>query len=172
VQSVIEALDPKAIISTELGNQSSGDTPTFLPYAENWKRTFDLLTTKRPHTIRILIGTTPLNDTQSIPICLSRYISSSTNAGMAACSPNYYPGVTSSTNLWSYWQRDKLSATISGAKLIQTYKWFCGFQSTVMDYCPAVIGGNLVYVDQDHTSIDYMDTLQTVLRIALVDAGL
>jgi len=172
VVSVVEGLHPKAIISAVLGEGSSGKTASFSPFAENWKKTFDLLTSKSPQTIRILMGTTPNNEAGSIPVCLSRYLSSSTNAGMTICSPHYYPGASFSTNPWSYWQRDELSASISDAKLIQTYKWFCGFQSTVKDYCPAVIGNKLVYVDTDHISIAYMDTLDTVVRNALVAAGL
>jgi hypothetical protein len=172
VVGAIEKLHPKAIISAELGEGFSGKAASFLPYADNWKTTFDLLTAKSPGTIRILMGTTPVNVAGPVPVCLSRYVSSSTNAGMAACSPIYYPGTNFSTNPWSYWQRDLVSARVSGAKLIQTYKWFCGFQSTVKDYCPAVIGNNLVYVDTDHISIAYMETLQNVVKTELVAAGL
>jgi hypothetical protein len=172
VVSVIEALHPKAIISAQLGEGSSGKVASFLPFAENWKKTFDRLTSNSPKTIRILMGTTPNNEAGSIPICLSRYLSSSTNAGMAICSPHYYPGANFSTNPWSYWQRDQLSASISNAKLIRTNRWFCGFQSTVEDYCPAVISNKLVYVDTDHISIAYMDTLDNVVRNSLVATGL
>jgi hypothetical protein len=172
VVGVVERLHPKAIISAALGEGFSGKTVSFLPFAKNWKKTFDLLTSHSPQTIRILMGATPNNVAGSIPICLSRYVSSSTNAGMAICSPHYYPGRNFSTNPWSYWQRDELSASISDAKLIQTYKWFCGFQSAVEDYCPAVIGNKLVYLDTDHISIAYMDTLDNVVRNALVATGL
>lgn len=172
VVNTIEGLHPMAIISAQLGEGFSGNPASFLPFAKNWKKTFNLLTSNSPHTIRILMGTTPVNEAGSIPICPSRYLSSSTNAGMAICSPHYYPGVNFATNPWSYWQRDELSVSISDAKLIQTYKWFCGFQSATKNYCPAVIGNKLVYVDTDHISIAYMDTLKNVVRNALVTTDL
>ena len=172
VVNVIEELHPVALISAELGEGFSGKESSFLPFAKNWKSTFNLLTANNPHAIRILMGTTPVNIGESVPVCLSRYVSSSTNEGMKQCSPNYYPGVNFATNTWSYWQRDQLSASVSDAHLIPTSKWFCGFTSKMENFCPAIIGKTLVYVDSDHISIDYMELLQGVVREGLASVGL
>lgn len=172
IVSAIDLLHPVAIISAELGEGFSGNFSNFLSFADNWKKTFDLLTSKDQHAIRILMGTTPVSEAESVPVCLSRYVTSSTNAGMKICSPHYTPGENFSTNTWTYWQRDALSARVAGAKLITTSQWFCGISTTAEDYCPAVIGSKLVYVDTDHISIAYMDTLENVVAIALVGAGL
>ena len=172
VVSAIKELHPVALISAELGEGFSGKASSFLSFAKNWKSTFNELTANNPRAIRILMGTTPVNIGGSVPVCLSRFVSSSTNEGMKQCSPNYFPGVNFATNTWSYWQRDQLSASVSHAHLIPTSKWFCGFTSTIEDYCPAVIDTTLVYVDSDHISIEYMDLLQGVVREGLVSVGL
>lgn len=170
--AAVKKVHPVALISTQLGEGYSGSKSSFTPFAENWKKTFDVLTAGNPHAIRILMGTTPANEAEPIPVCLSRYLSSSTNAGMTACSPHYYPGANFSTNTWSYWQRDQVSATVSGAHLISTDKWFCDVSTPIEDYCPAVIDKTLVYVDTDHISIDYMYLLQGVVSTSLISAGL
>jgi hypothetical protein len=172
VVEVVNALRPFAVISAQLGEGYSGKSKALSVFAADWKSTFARLTSANPNALRIMLGTTPVEPVFSIPVCLSRFSASVASTWMTSCSPHYYPGDYRITNLSSYLQRDQISATAADAKLIPTYKWFCTFQNSIKDYCPAVINHTLVYVDTDHISIAYMTSLVGVLKGALVNAGL
>jgi hypothetical protein len=157
--AAVKTLAPKVVISATIGMGFTGkqsDIPTF---ATAWKSTFDSVTSNNATIRRVLLGTTPNRGGKNIAACLA----TSADKKLLPCSPHFYANSWYATNYWSYIQRDITSASTAKATLIPVASLFCDMTSASPNYCPAVVNQKMVYIDQDHVSIAYMNYIAPAL---------
>ncbi len=152
VAGAVRRLSPEAVVIVSgAWNSSGGD---FGRWIGGMKSAFTAMTKGNPRAKRILIGTSPLLP-ESVPECLSVHLSS-----IETCDLHYR------TNPADYYGeqlvRDQDIASASRATLIPVVSWFC-YRLT----CPPVIGNSIVYVDRDHTTIQYSQYLTGAMYSAL-----
>lgn len=153
--AAVRALKPVAILAAN-GTESwgvAGDKG----WIEGMQTAFDEMTTDSPNTIRVQIQESPHLPAPA-PTCLAAYASS-----IQKCDLTYQPGVLGVGLFSGTLVRDQKAAAAAHATLLSTVQWFC-----VKDRCPAVIGGKLVYVDEDHVTTVYSRYLARVFEKALV----
>jgi hypothetical protein len=152
VPVAIRALHPVAVLA------ASGDVGTNYSntaWANGVKSLFVEATLGSPSTKRIVMGTSPFFD-ESAVTCLT------VHPDPQDCSLKYTPG---SGYYGAAHSRDKLVASTSGAKLVDTNKYFC-YSNT----CSPVIGNILVYSDIDHVTIAYSSFISKGITGAVLAA--
>jgi hypothetical protein len=167
---VVAKLKPVKLISASLGMGFSGKQADIAAFAASWKSSFDQLVGRRTGVIKVLMGTTPNRAGLSIAGCLA----TSQQKTILQCSPRFFSGAWYGTNYWSYLQRDVASAGLAGAKLVPVESLFCdvSLHPTRPNYCPAIVGQNLVQVDADHISTAYMQYITPALLEIWKSVGL
>ena len=165
--AAIKALAPKVVISATLGMGFSGNQSDIPAFATAWKNTFDAITSSKSTIRRVLLGTTPNLAGRNIAACLA----AAKDKLLLPCSARYFSGAWYGTNYWSYVQRDIAAATTAKATLIMTDALFCDTTSVSPNYCPSIVANKLVYVDQDHISIAYMNYIAPALTELFGNAG-
>jgi hypothetical protein len=152
VPAAIRALHPVAVLaaSGDVGTQYSNSV-----WANGVKSLFVAATLGSPTTKRIVMGTSPFFG-ESAVTCLT------VHPDPQDCSLTYAPG---SGYYGSALSRDKVVASTSDAKLVDTNKYFCH-----SDTCSPVIGNILVYSDIDHVTIAYSSFISKGITGAVLAA--
>ena len=168
--AAVVAVHPLALISAQLGMDGGGaNSAAWTTYGNGWKHTFDLLSNNNKSIKRFIMGTTPnMNGSTNMATCIGVH----PTQVVTTCSPSYFPTATYQWNYQQYINRDLTAAPIAGATLVTTYKWFCQYGQPGRNYCPSIVKNFLVYVDQDHISIAYMNYIAPVVTAALHAQGL
>jgi SGNH domain (fused to AT3 domains) len=150
VPVAIRKLHPVAVLvaSGDVGIRQYSDAV----WASGVKSLFDEATRGSPSAKRIVMGTSPFFG-ESAVTCLTVHPDPQT------CSLRYTQGSYYGAGL----SRDKLVASASDAKLIDTSKYFC-YSNT----CPPIIGNILVYSDIDHVTIAYSSFISRVITSAVL----
>jgi peptidoglycan/LPS O-acetylase OafA/YrhL len=153
----IAALHPDRIIMSGRAPQTFVDPATGRPASDQAALgIFDtgersMLATLRAITPHVYaIGATP-NLPRSVADCLG-----TTRATMATCAQGI-PAVTTQIN--TVWRRD---AQATGATFVDPVPWLCAD-----GLCPLVIGGVIVYWDDNHITPTFAETLRPVLASSL-----
>ncbi len=170
LSAAIIAVHPLALISAQLGMDGGGaNSAAWTTYGNGWKYTFDLLSNNNKSIKRYIMQTTPnMNGSTNMATCIGVH----PTQVVTTCSPSYFPSANYQWNYQQYINRDLAAAPIAGATLISTYKWFCQYGQPGRNYCPSIVKSYLVYVDQDHISIAYMNYIAPVVTSALHAQGL
>lgn len=149
VGPAIAALDPTAVIAVSGPWMYSSSSADLTEWESGFATAFAAMTKGDPKAKRIILGTSPLLPSD-VPDCLAQH-----PTAIQACSlsfkygTGYYGGILA---------RDVAVATVAKATLIPTTPLFC-YESR----CSPVVKDYLVYVDQDHTTIDYTTYLEGLL---------
>jgi hypothetical protein len=168
--AAVIAVHPLALISAQLGMDGGGaNAADWTAYGNAWKYTFDLLSGGSKSIKRIIMGTTPnMGGSTNMGQCVAVH----PTQVISTCSPSYFPTGNYEWNYQQYLNRDATAASVAGATLVPSFKWFCQYGQPGRNYCPTVIKNYLVYVDQDHVSIAYMDYIAPIVTQALHAQGL
>jgi hypothetical protein len=152
VPAAIRALHPVAVLaaSGDVGTQYSNSV-----WANGVKSLFVAATLGSPTAKRIVMGTSPFFG-ESAVTCLT------VHPDPQDCSLKYTPG---SGYYGEALSRDKVVASTSDAKLVDTNKYFCH-----SDTCSPVIGNILVYSDIDHVTIAYSSFISKGITGAVLAA--
>lgn len=152
VPAAIRALHPVAVLaaSGDVGTQYSNSV-----WANGVKSLFVAATLGSPTTKRIVMGTSPFFG-ESAVTCLT------VHPDPQDCSLKYTPG---SGYYGEALSRDKVVASTSDAKLVDTNKYFCHSNT-----CSPVIGNILVYSDIDHVTIAYSSFISKGITGAVLAA--
>ena len=119
---------------------------------------FKVLSVGNPKAKRIVIGTSPdFNYVGGVPPCLASYPNS-----VQKCDVTY---PTAKSFYAEIQARDKIVAASTKARLIPVAQWLCSSRR-----CSPIIKNFLVYVDDDHFSVDYSRWLAGVFGSALKKA--
>jgi hypothetical protein len=165
---------PIAVFSAKLAMALEGNKGNTDWFAGKWKTAFETITSNNASIKRFLLGSTPNSGSKaSLVACLTTQTKRTNyNKALKACSPKYKMGKTGANELWTYLDADKASASKANATLIDTTAWFCQNSKTAVNICPIVIGNRLVYVDNDHLSTGFAQSIGPALAEALKEAGL
>lgn len=153
VGPAIAALDPSAVIAVSGPWMYSSSAADLSEWESGFATAFAAMTKGHPRTKRIILGTSPLLPSNA-PECLAQHPTAIQTCGLSyKYGTGYYGGILA---------RDVAVAVMAKATLIPTTPLFC-YES----HCSPVVKDYLVYVDQDHTTIDYSTYLEGLLYSAL-----
>ena len=153
VPAAIAAANPLAMILV------SAPDGTYYPQA-TWtggmKRFFDQVGSQVPGMKRVLMGAIPYFPL-SPPDCLSAHPSPATCSMKFSDNNNFYTKILA---------LNRIVATASSATLIATDNWLCW-----KSVCPPVVGNYLAYIDHDHFTLPFSNSLMPVVTPAVLEAS-
>ena len=159
--AAIQVLRPKMVIAASgtLSWGAAGDPAWILGLGN----AFTAMSTPTNSPIRVLMGSSP-HLPQPAASCLAAHLHS-----VQRCTYRYSPTGTGKTDLATIMNRDVLAGAQDHLNVINVVNWMCA-----NDACPMVIGGNLVYADEDHTTIKFSTSMASALTAqisSLLQAG-
>lgn len=153
VGPAVAALNPSAVIAVSGPWMYSDSSADLNEWESGFAAAFAAMTKGHPRAKRIILGTSPLLPSDA-PECLAQHPTDIQTCGESyKYGSGYYGGIL---------ERDVAVAEAAKATLIPTTPLFC-----YEDHCSPIINDYLVYVDQDHTTIDYTTYLEGLLYAAL-----
>ena len=150
----ISALHPTVVMAVAAADATGelGDAR----YMSGMQRAFEAVGALSPNARRVLWGTSPrLN--APVPSCLIMR-----PRAIKTCGLTYSVNSTTPHSYGQILRRDVTTAQQTNATLVPVSSWFC-----TATFCPAVIGGNVVYVDFLHVSASYSRFLSTMVTTQL-----
>lgn len=150
----ISALHPTVVMAVAAADATGelGDAR----YVSGMKRAFDAVGQLSPNARRVLWGTSP-RFYSSVPSCLI-----ARPRAIKTCGLTYWANSTTPHSYGQILRRDVTTAQQANATLVPVSPWFC-----TANFCPAVIGEHVVYVDFLHVSATYSRFLATVVASQL-----
>ncbi len=152
----ISALHPTVVMAVAAA-EATGDSGD-AQYVSGMQRAFDAVGQLAPNARRVLWGTTP-RMTTPVPACLIMR-----PQAIKTCGLTYSSSSTTPRTYGQVLRRDVTTAQRANATLVPVSSWFC-----TATFCPAVIGGRMVYVDFLHVSATYSRFLSTMVTTQLRD---
>ena len=137
--AAVKKLNPYAIMGVSGAAFVTKTTAIQNQWIAGMTAAFNAMTAGQPAVRRFIIGTSPILPTD-VPKCLALH-----SSAIQVCSSN-----TVASGYTQKLARDVAEAAAAKATLIPTSTWFC--QNKI---CPPVMGSTLIYVDVDHTTIEY-----------------